>query len=578
MKVTITVETTSPNGTRDVHSEVVEKDVIVLGRGAGSDVRLESGAAALTHAQLSVGPTGQVIIEDLGSLGGVLLNDTPVSRQALRVGDKLSLADIQFEVRARPDGLELFREKRREEKLDLDAKIRRDLMAVHVPNRLPSFKLLSLSLAALVIGLFFVWPVLTEHKGSWSSGPIAAPHQMVGHDCTACHEGNFKAVSDKNCLSCHQLTAHAEVFKHVSAEKSTSEPSCASCHMDHNGPHGLIVRQAALCTDCHANIDSFMTARGNQAAVRNIPDFASHPQFAVTLQPESVGAVPRRVSLDEPAKLKDVSNVKLNHKVHLQPNLRTKTGRKTLQCADCHALSDNFRTIKKIEFETHCQECHTLEFDERLPKREVPHGDPDVVYRFLYAEYAKLLLGSTSVSSPTRTEFQQRGGRIPGKTSVAVVEAAKAPDDFSRSFVEQESRGAEKILFTKTACYLCHGVGNNKAPSAEIKDRALSFFTVLKPQIPERWMPKSIFSHGSHEEVSCEECHSGVRESELTADVLLPKIETCKDCHAEISRTGHPEKGKVSGDCITCHSYHDSQPIPAERKRPIKDIVAGLKL
>jgi hypothetical protein len=262
----------------------------------------------------------------------------------------------------------------------------------------------------------------------------------------------------------------------------------------------------------------------------------------------------------------------------LQPNLRTKTGRRTMQCGDCHELSENFRTIKPIEFEKHCQSCHTLEFDERLPKREVPHGDPDVVYRFLYAEYAKLLLGSTSVPSPTRTEFQQRGGRIPGRTSAAEVEAAKAPDDFSRSFVEQESRGAEKILFTKTACYLCHSVGNNKTPVPDIKDRALSFFTILKPQIPDRWMPKSIFSHGGHEEVSCDDCHSGVRQSEFTADVLLPKIESCRDCHAEISRTGHPDKGKVSGDCVTCHSYHDSRPIPPERKRPVKDIISDLKL
>jgi hypothetical protein len=120
---------------------------------------------------------------------------------------------------------------------------------------------------------------------------------------------------------------------------------------------------------------------------------------------------------------------------------------------------------------------------------------------------------------------------------------------------------------------LCHTIGDKKISEFELRENATSQYRVLEPQIPERWMPSSIFGHGAHEEISCENCHVGVRNSTKTSDVLLPKIEGCRDCHVE-----HPEIGRITSNCILCHSYHDSTPMPVDRKRTVQEILGGLGL
>ena len=96
-----------------------------------------------------------------------------------------------------------------------------------------------------------------------------------------------------------------------------------------------------------------------------------------------------------------------------------------------------------------------------------------------------------------------------------------------------------------------------------------SQYEVMAPNMPARWMPAATFSHGAHEEARCESCHSNVRDSIDTKDVLLPGIATCRQCHAD--QTLHP---KVGSDCTLCHSYHDSLEMPADKKRTIKEIVS----
>jgi predicted CXXCH cytochrome family protein len=48
--------------------------------------------------------------------------------------------------------------------------------------------------------------------------------------------------------------------------------------------------------------------------------------------------------------------------------------------------------------------------------------------------------------------------------------------------------------------------------------------------------------------VACTECHAAAASTE-TKDVLLPKVETCRDCH-------QVRVGARSG-CVECHRYHD---------------------
>jgi hypothetical protein len=51
--------------------------------------------------------------------------------------------------------------------------------------------------------------------------------------------------------------------------------------------------------------------------------------------------------------------------------------------------------------------------------------------------------------------------------------------------------------------------------------------------------------------VECRNCH-GVFESERTADINLPGIKTCTECHSP--------KGGVAFSCSTCHAYHRERP------------------
>jgi hypothetical protein len=330
--------------------------------------------------------------------------------------------------------------------------------------------------------------------------------------------------------------------------------------MDHNGNEGLILREAGLCISCHADPKAVKPEATSLAVL----DFDSHPEFRVPVGAIGEGGKREKISLDQKDKMIDPTRLKLNHALHLKRDLRGPDGSPvTLACGDCHDLSDNYATIKPIRFEDNCQSCHSLGFDDRLPGEEVPHGDPDNVYGFVYAEYAKYYLLDDN-GKPKSPEFDLR--RKPGFQSVG--SSKQEQTTFAKQVIEDEARGAEKLLFTKTACFLCHEVSEK----TDVDTKALrSQYEVIKPQVPERWLPESLFGHGAHEEIDCLSCHEDVRSSEKTTDVLLPKIETCRSCHI-----GTNEPGKVQSDCITCHSYHSSEPLSAGSKRKIEEIVRSL--
>lgn len=67
------------------------------------------------------------------------------------------------------------------------------------------------------------------------------------------------------------------------------------------------------------------------------------------------------------------------------------------------------------------------------------------------------------------------------------------------------------------------------------------------------WESDLIFSHANHvieNELGCETCHMGVEDSETGADDLLPKEETCLNCHEKTEET-----------CGMCHTNPDNPKI-----------------
>ncbi|RKY87686.1 hypothetical protein DRQ09_04065 [candidate division KSB1 bacterium] len=63
------------------------------------------------------------------------------------------------------------------------------------------------------------------------------------------------------------------------------------------------------------------------------------------------------------------------------------------------------------------------------------------------------------------------------------------------------------------------------------------------------------FPHIKHksDKLSCEKCHSRIKESESIAEKHLPKMSVCTDCHNDVSRTDY---------CFTCHSKGENLTPP----------------
>ncbi len=73
-----------------------DKPVIVLGRGASSDIVLQDQQASRHHAEIRFSE-GQVSVTDAGSMNGTFVNDVRVTgTQTLFPGDKVRIGDAQF--------------------------------------------------------------------------------------------------------------------------------------------------------------------------------------------------------------------------------------------------------------------------------------------------------------------------------------------------------------------------------------------------------------------------------------------------------------------------------------------------
>ncbi|MCB0322766.1 MAG: FHA domain-containing protein [Bdellovibrionales bacterium] len=543
-------ETVNKNGSKETSLKELDQSEILLGRGASSDILLTGRLVSLRHAQLVVGAES-LTIQDLESLSGVRVNDQLITKVELHRGDVVKIGNYTFTV-TRDDGVWGVLERRSDlaQEEDAEAVIDGQVKKLSFQSYIPSFTVLSVILSLVVVGFFFAAPLSGTNIRSWNSGPISNAHKMIENDCGQCHAEAFTRVRDAECMACHSMSDHAPSLPALVEKHPTLGFRCASCHMEHNGDAGIIATDVKLCADCHGGLDSLLPGTGTP----EIPSWHAHPEFRVSV-PQPVGAEQpfKKVSLDA-SDLSDPTKLKLNHQIHLEPDLAGRDGLVTMQCQDCHEPTDDLHEIKPINFERHCSDCHSLEYDERLPGQSVPHGSPDVVYNYLYAQYAQLFLRKEGVEE----EQPSSRRRMPGRTE------ARLPDiEFSRASVNEQARNTEEALFTRTACHLCHFVTD--MPDAGAGE---SRYAVESPAIPQKWMPDSTFNHGAHQEVSCESCHVDVRKSEKTTDLLLPGKENCYQCHAEAHVAG-----KVDSACVTCHSYHKPLVMEEDKKRTIERIL-----
>lgn len=571
-----------------IRERKVESRTISIGRRKGSDIQIGALSIQLDHGEILVAENGEALLKLHG--GATALADGRVvsnGKASLKPGSVLRLGPIQITVEIGTDASNLTLAVEAVE-TRTEAISRKDEAAVFATrSAMPSKRILSWLGAAIVIGFFLALPILADRSPdhpivkaspvqadlSWDSGELSLLHSNLKNDCASCHVNAFEAVTDETCLSCHEdLHSHAEPqdlktaeptiegFEALLAEASEAfgRPTdrCASCHVEHNSTSHIIDSSDAICSDCHAELDT----RLPNTDLSNVSDFGTdHPQFRpyVIVQPDLIAPVTQRISLDlDP---KGNSGLKFPHDIHMSDDNSVASMASTLParygfadgvgCEDCHSEEAGGALFEPVRMEQDCAMCHsiTFEVEDDGYERTLRHGEPEDVIasmRDFYDAKALANIRDTATDSTTR--------RRPG--SAAQMRNTNRRELAFRRSEEMTITKVEAIFSEGGACYDCHEI---KRPD----DIRTMDFEVLPISISDSFYRRSPFNHDAHkiEGLECSSCHAADT-STSSSDILLPKISVCRDCHigeASWQEGGEFAAGKYPTNCLTCHGFHD---------------------
>ena len=267
--------------------------------------------------------------------------------------------------------------------------------------------------------------------------------------------------------------------------------------------------------------------------------------------------------------------IRFNHKVHLKeggiPVLdesgralqrRSEVRLKQLQCADCHMPDSQRALMKPIDYAGHCQSCHPLSIQIVAPTLAGNRKVADTIEQF--NKRPALHPGGSSASNLgpdpgpfTASElvradlrdrytdfFQQHRPPQAGQEQPVPLPGERHPQSVDKStedWVNGQLAAAEDRLFKQSGgCRLCHG--------EPVRRRRDGLPAYARSAIPPTWFQHARFSHNAHQMLECLACHGRAPQSEETSEVLLPNIESCRQCHNQQS---------VRSECAHCHRYHD---------------------
>jgi hypothetical protein len=552
-----------------------------LGRSAKCQIQLPDGAVALEHAVIALLSGGAT----LAASGGVVqVNGQPAQSAPLKPGDRVRIGPFRLQVQAPAPGIDLELVVTRQSRAR--TRVRRAFLSAFLALPKVSKRRLSYLAFFSTLILFLALPALPdllrerplplsrEHAAatremsmvlaqgmaqSWNPGPVTAGHQVFFENCRACHETPFVQVRDGACLACHD-----KVRAHVPQAKFTGplgvafqQTRCTECHSEHKG-QPIVLRAQARCTDCHADVKRVAL----EAKSLDVTDFRTgHPDFRVTLPDPNDPAGVLRVRLSNPPvpQLVEKSNLKFNHALHLNPGgIRDPEGhrdaaglkdaqgnRRVLKCADCHLPGDGERLMQPVRMEQHCRSCHSLAFEPKVSKRQVPHGNVEEVSTMLLEFYSRLVLGDVPSGTTPPTDLPRlRPGAAPSYPErQRALEVAQ----------QKAQRVLDELYQERGVCSTCHYVARDAQSGA---------WTVAKVRINHVWMPQAKFTHRQHDTQSCTTCHE-VRFLKKAEDIAMPGIARCRDCHVGEK----PQLGKVTSDCAACHGFHfDHAPWPGDRR------------
>jgi predicted CXXCH cytochrome family protein len=570
MDILITRITVNPRGQTQRDQRRVSATVLMLGRATQCEIHLPDSRVALNHARLTITATGAVIESQGGQL---VVNGHDTTRAELAVGDRVEIGPYLIEVETPPATLELALAVRLASNFGKGERSIRQRLRIRSPQL--SVRRLSYLAFGAALLLFLVLPVLPrllqgnglppatdrEQLGAgvvhalsaaftraWNPGPLSRSHQMFGSNCESCHARPFIQVRDAECLACHKAIREHVPVAALSGPRGMvlGATRCAECHRDHKGAP-MVLRAQDECASCHHDIQGVSAADG--ALPDPVSDFASgHPQFRLTLADPAHPDRPRRERQGGGVRIEERSNLKFNHKLHLDPagvrdpkgkrdpaGMRDARGRGTvLTCDSCHEPDSDGRLMAPVAMERHCQGCHSLAFEPKVTTRQVPHGDAAAITTMLREFYARLALGDVppGVTPPQDLPRVRPGAMLSAAEKQNVLRVA-----------DRKARQVLRELYdTRQVCSTCHEV------TAQNDGRGWAIAPVL---VTRQWMPAALFPHAGHAAQPCTTCHA-VAESRVATDVAMPDIAICRECHVGIQ----PVHNRVASDCAMCHRFH----------------------
>jgi predicted CXXCH cytochrome family protein len=527
----------------------VNADWIRVGRAASSEVLLADPRVALNQG-LILDRDGPVYTE--GEMGNLTSTTKKAVRSVrLKPGTSVDVGPYKITALDTPEGfsgaitVELVRPQEDVAPEFMARANKLTLRSLHLPKRW-----LAIGLFALIAVVFFLLPagrVLDlPWKGSqtvamasdrfWNPGHVMLAHQPIELKCEACHEVAFRQVLDSSCLECHQKIGH-HVGQDLKPAVLFQGTRCAECHRDHKGVKTTHRDDDRFCVECHKDV----RGRANGAQSQNVTDFEKdHPAFRLSI-PVDKGV--KRVRMGS-GPVEESSNLIFPHEVHLDPKgvRHPDKDKVKLDCAACHRPDASKRTFEPVSMQKHCQECHRLEFEPAVTKRQVPHGLPGDAITVVNEFYANLALNGVKDS------FEKAFG-VPGE---GLLRRVGAPSDAQRqnalALAGKKSAQVSEELFEVRVCRACHAILRQDGPDGK------PVWNVATIRANNTWMPHARFDHKSHAQAKCADCHD-VAKSKRSQDVAMPKIESCRECHAG----SQPAEKKITSNCLLCHGFHEQQ-------------------
>lgn len=566
---------------------------IGIGRGTDNEVFLKDLRVNFKHARILIRDADTIIEAEDDSL--IEVDEVPVDRAVIDTGSEIKVGPYRLALLKREPDADLVIT------VELVSPVQADSVQRLVPpdqTRLEGGiigrRSMSWTLFVLVLALTLALPILAhmtsdperaertvtaekadEEGGAllagfdqfWISGELSGSHKMLNDDCGACHESAFIPVRDSACADCHASIQH-----HFETERFTFESfevtGCTGCHTEHVGPDGVTPAAQSLCADCHAELEQTHP----ETTLVNATDFgADHPEFRVSVIVDPASGQVERAELGAQTFPKEVSNLRFPHDIHtaevcrlkgpdaipadqasdqdkdactvLQMAAQRMDRPEGLDCADCHRPEPGGVSLLPVTMAEHCADCHRLEFDADVPDRQLPHGQPDEVIAVINDFYAAKALREGSPQAVQVIE-QATLRRRPGGESAGQAPSpapAPPPDQVAEARFVSDQKLAS--VFGDQLCGVCH---ETVAPDAS----TTGTWQVKPVRVADVWMPKAIFDHAAHTTSACTDCHEA-ETSATSADVLMPQVDGCRDCHLG----QHADQGLPS-TCIMCHVYH----------------------